>query len=97
MLIGKEGHIGYVGPFMKKTPQPASIGMPEASEPSNNNAMTAEIVVWVFAAVLAVTVIGGLLVSMLLTLIVIPAVYDLVDRKVILVDPDAPPEAAAQT
>ena len=61
MLIGIEGHIGYVGPIMKKTPQPASIGMPEASEPSNNNAMTAEIVVWVFAAVLAVTVIGGLL------------------------------------
>merc|ERR1711939_352007 len=58
---GIEGHIGYVGPIMKKTPQPASIDMPEASEPSNNNAMTAEIVVWVFAAVLAVTVIGGLL------------------------------------
>ena len=31
---------------------------------------------------MAVTVIGGLLVSTFLTLIVIPVVYDLVDRKV---------------
>ena len=46
---------------------------------------------------LAISVIGGLLASMLLTLIVIPVVYDLVDRKVILVNPDAPPEAAAQS
>jgi len=61
---------------------PMAIGLGEASE---------------LRTPMAITVIGGLLVSMLLTLIVIPVVYDLVDRKVILVDPDAPPEAAAQT
>ena len=61
---------------------PMAIGLGEASE---------------LRTPMAITVIGGLLVSMLLTLIVIPVVYDLVDRKVILVDPEAPPEAAAQT
>ena len=35
---------------------------------------------------MAITVIGGLLVSTFLTLIIIPVVYDLVDRKVIEVD-----------
>ena len=35
---------------------------------------------------MAVTVIGGLLVSTFLTLIVIPVVYDLVDRKVLQAD-----------
>ncbi len=61
---------------------PMAIGLGEASE---------------LRTPMAITVIGGLLVSMLLTLIVIPVVYDLVDRKVILADPEAPPEAAAQT
>jgi len=61
---------------------PMAIGLGEASE---------------LRTPMAITVIGGLLVSMLLTLIVIPVVYDLVDRKVILADPEAPPEAAGQT
>ncbi len=61
---------------------PMAIGLGEASE---------------LRTPMAITVIGGLLVSMLLTLIVIPVVYDLVDRKMILADSEAAPEATAQT
>ena len=45
-----------------------AIGMGEASE---------------LRTPMAITVIGGLLVSTFLTLIIIPVVYDLIDRKVI--------------
>jgi HAE1 family hydrophobic/amphiphilic exporter-1 len=41
-------------------------------------------------APMAITVIGGLTVSTLLTLVVIPVLYSLVDRR-----PDAPAEASA--
>jgi len=50
---------------------PMAIGLGEASE---------------LRTPMAITVIGGLLVSTFLTLIVIPVVYDLVDRKVLIGD-----------
>jgi len=53
---------------------PMAIGLGEASE---------------LRTPMAITVIGGLLVSTFLTLIVIPVVYDLVDRKVVNVDADS--------
>ena len=45
---------------------------------------------------MAITVIGGLAVSTLLTLVVIPVVYDLVDRKHMAGDASAPVTGAGQ-